>query len=174
MLLIGITGKAHAGKDTVADMIARESTSRQIAFASPIKEAFKAIFGFHPDDFSEGKEAQVPGFDFTIREALQTLGTEWGRNLQHDIWLQIALNKYHGSLVFPYKYVLITDVRFDNEADLIRANNGIVVEVRRTAAETVAAHSSENGLTDKADFTLCNDGTLEQLEEKVKEMLSYV
>lgn len=172
-LLIGITGKARAGKDTVAELIELERNTTKISFASPIKAAVAAIFGETP---AGHKEELIEGFNFSWREAWQTLGTEWGRNLQQDLWLAIVAKEFDAirqlDFVEPTCFV-ITDVRFDNEAEWIKKQDGIIVEVRRTAADKVAAHSSEEGLTLRSDFVVANDGTIDELRAKVSQVLHY-
>ena len=174
MQIIGITGKARSGKDTIANIIETENRTRKISFAAPIKEAFRAVFGWHPDSYPDRKEQRIPGFYFTPREAMQTLGTEWGRNLQSDLWLRIAQSKIESARVMEnqYKYIVITDVRFDNEADLIRNNGGFIIEVVRNDRDEVAAHSSEDGLAEAADFTIFNDGSLKELKDNVFKVLA--
>jgi len=175
MQIIGITGKARSGKDTIANIIETENRTRKISFAAPIKEAFRAVFGWHPDSYPDRKEQRIPGFNFTPREAMQTLGTEWGRNLQSDLWLKIAQRKIDSAREQQnyFKYIVITDVRFDNEAFLIRKNGGIIIEVTRNDREHVAAHSSEDGLSfEAADFTIFNDGSLNELKDNVFKVLT--
>ena len=94
------------------------------------------------------------------RKVFQLFGTEYGREKIHkDVWLKLAeaeLNKptNHG--------LIITDVRFENEAKWIRHNDGWVVHVRRNGQDKpeVRNHVSEAGIsTDLINYTTieCQD-----------------
>lgn len=91
------------------------------------------------------------------REAFQKFGTEWGRTVHPTIWLEVA----------PTSNTIITDVRFDNEAEYFKSHGAIVVEVVRPGFGNVAAkHVSEAGISRSLiTETILNDGTLEQLHE---------
>ena len=125
--------------------------------------------------------------EITPRYALQTLGTEWGRDLSEDIWILFALDKRAPQkLEEGAAYVIITDCRFPaNECRRIRDALGYVVGLDRpghTGAAALAAgkkeHRSETTLRDDADrakydnYTIINDGTLSDLQKKVKEALA--
>lgn len=168
-LLVGIAGAAGVGKDTVANILKKHFQFNQDAFAAPIKSMLKSIGIDEPID-RIGKERILPGWDFSYRKAAQTLGTEWGRTLQSDLWLQIAKNKIpnHARLCF-------SDVRFENEADLIRAHKGVIfhVEGRGTSASKEnASHISESGiLRHPSDFVIDNSTTHKQLIKNVFQVM---
>ena len=96
---------------------------------------------------------------------MQTLGTEWGRALAPDLWVEM----WAASIV-GLDRVVADDVRFDNEVAAVRALGGIVVEVRRPGiAKPAGAHASEVGVT--ADTVLCNDRDLLALEVRLDALL---
>lgn len=133
----------------------------------------------------------------TTREALQSLGTEWGRRCFRDTWLQKAIRTaktllseagrtlqydarrgLHESVQARAQGVAIPDVRFKNEMLGIRAAGGVVIRVRRTKAGLnagFAAHASEAEQLDVPDeffdYVAVNDSPLEELPSKVSEML---
>lgn len=178
MYLVGICGKARAGKDTVADLLCDTSSRGLIVapgnnhikspMAGPLKAGIQAIFGKLPSD--EEKEDPVPGFEFTWRRAMQTLGTEWGRELDVDIWTKIQQHNLEAAKGFADMFV-VPDIRFDNEAEWLFANDGILVEVRREGVPLVAPHQSEAGLGYTPSIIIYNNGTLEDLRESVKEKI---
>ena len=171
MKLIGITGKAGSGKDTVADIILQQYPGFKRAMAKPIKGAFKAVFGFDPDQLPrDSKEKQIPGFDFSARKAMQTLGTEWGRTLDKNLWLKLAHENYKFCLR-KSGYLIIPDIRFDNEAEWIRANGGILIEVSRKDLAEVEAHESESGVGEPPDYTIRNNGSIIDLTLAVTKAL---
>ena len=137
-MLIGVVGFIGCGKGTVGDLLEQRGFVKD-SFATPLKDACSAMFGW-PRDLLEGdneasrqwREQPDPfwsekmGKQFTPRLALQLLGTEAGRDVFHkDIWVN-SLLKRAGD-----KDVVITDVRFKNELKFIQKNNGIVVRVKR-------------------------------------------
>jgi len=64
--------------------------------------------------------------------------------------------------------MVVSDVRFDNEADWVRSIGGLVIHIIRGSAPDVAAHSSEQGVTMRpGDGTIVNDGTLQDLYTQI-------
>jgi len=178
--LIGISGVMGAGKDTVANLIValRPRELRRYAFATPLKEGVKSMFGWTSDQIEDRtfKEAIDPRWGFSPRKAMQLLGTEYGRNLlRDDIWMHAARN-FHEESVHQQKGTLITDVRFENEAEWIRSVAGsVIVHVINPEHDyTVPVkHVSENGvLVGYGDIRVVNDKRdgLEGLQEILRKM----
>jgi hypothetical protein len=145
MILVGITGKAGAGKDTIADYLETGHGFIRLSFASTLK-AMMAAAGMPEPARRENKELPVPGFGFTWREAAQRLGTEWGRGLDQDIWVKLVEQRLRTE--FQGSRVVLSDVRFENEAAMIRHLGGILLHVVGRAADlgANAAHASEAGV----------------------------
>jgi hypothetical protein len=175
MILIGITGKAGSGKDTVADIICGASASYRYSFAGPLKDAYKAMFGKHPNAMSRNeKEEKLKDFDFSPREAMQKLGTEWGRSLDSEMWLKMAKKEYKvRTAIDEHKVFLVTDVRFDNEAEWV-SKNGILIEVLRDSAIPVLSHKSESGVSGEPDFKILNNQKIEDLKIPTYYILSEI
>jgi hypothetical protein len=73
----------------------------------------------------------------------------------------------------PGRSIVITDVRFSNEADWIRSHGGVVIflESKTRGIHEHTGHSSENGLSaEDVDLIMENDGTIEAFHEKLEEM----
>lgn len=176
MLLIGLTGRAFAGKDTVADHLKRHHGFFKMAFADPLREGLKTLFGLGDWNFSpEGKEEDIPWIGQSPRQLMQSLGTEWGRDRVHpEIWcrhmdlrVRARARTGHGLLVIP-------DIRFVEEARFVHSRGGKIWRVVRPDAPTTvhADHSSEQEQNRiEEEVTLLNDGTLEQLFEQADELL---
>jgi hypothetical protein len=170
MNIIGIAGLAGSGKDTVADTLVREHGFCRIALADPMKRFCQQMFGFTVAQLfgeSANRNAVDPRWDVSPRTVLQQLGTEWGRAMHPDLWIEKALATAERVLVCGDGYaqdvglipagwpdvepigVVIPDVRFENEAAAIREAGGEVWAVRRPGAGLqgeAALHASENGL----------------------------
>jgi len=97
-------------------------------------------------DYIEDKERIIPNLGVSARHCLQTLGTEWGRNLISDsIWIDITRHRIEES---DANVFIIDDVRFDNEAEMIRDMGGEVWKLSRSGVNENDAHISESGVSD--------------------------
>lgn len=168
-MLIGLMGRAGAGKDSVADVLCRKHGFQRYAMAKPLK-AMLATLGF-PEPPRELKESLIPGFTFSWRTAAQTLGTEWGRGLDPDIWLKLA----ELAIVTANGDLVITDIRFPNELALVRRHGGITMAV--TGRESKLSATDAKHASESIDISMLglqyinNSGTLEDLEYEVKAAL---
>lgn len=170
--LIGITGKAGSGKDTLADALVLEYGAVKYNFALPLKQALNAMFGWTMDQWNdrEWKEGIIPWLGKSPRMLAQTLGTEWGRELVHpELWVLLAEQRYKAHVAQGPDRVpfVIPDVRFDNEAIMIRQLGGVVIEAVRPQAQAIAAHKSENGLkAGLVDLHLMNNRSVQDYLER--------
>jgi hypothetical protein len=168
--LIGLTGKARAGKDS-AGAVFKNMAYTTDSFAGPIREMVGGIVGMTPVELDRRKEQVVPWLGKSPRQMMQTLGTEWGREMVHtDLWLRRAQAAWarNGDDDFLTEGLVITDVRFQNEADWIRSV-GTLIHIHRPGVEAVAPHASEAGIpVAGADLIIHNDGSLEDLTAKVR------
>ena len=177
-MLIGLHGFPGAGKDTVARLLADAGYSR-IAFADKLREA---LLGLNPVVIVEGGRGvrlaplvKAHGWDVLkrrvpeVRELLQRLGTEAGRNIHgEDVWVRLAL--WH---VLPEDNVVITDCRFPHEFAAIRARGGVMVNVVRPDCGPVNDHVSERALP--CDYTIHTDGKhIEPLQAAVSHLLWWL
>jgi hypothetical protein len=178
-MLIGITGKAGSGKDTVADYLVRNHSYKKLAWADPLKAGLAAMGFAEPPDRAI-KEIKYSDFDFSWRQAAQRLGTEWGRALDPDIWIKLMARRLYGMqqenilVCGDPVHPVISDVRFENEAAMIRQQGGFVLHLigRQVDLGTDATHASEAGVACQAgDYRICNTGSLHDLYDQVEEML---
>ena len=170
-MLLGLTGPAGVGKDTVA-MLLRDYGFSSYAIASPLKKMLSAI-GLHEPKTREEKEVNLSGRQFSYRKAAQTLGTEWARNLEDAFWLNLAEQELR-----KHDRLVITDVRFENEAAWLRQHGGRLIHIsgRATTVDGEAAkHASEAGIKPiPGDLYLVNDATLAELNGRVSRLLSSI
>lgn len=171
--IIGITGAARSGKDTIADYLCTEYGYGRVAFAAPLKRMVCALFNRDEAWLERNKDVPQEGMG-TPRRLLQTLGTEWGRDLINiDIWVNFAreeIFKIRNNRQFDG--VVITDLRFYNEAKFIRDLGGIIWRVDRAEYTPVETHISEQGIDPSyIERIIYNNSTLEELYTTVE---SYI
>lgn len=178
--LIGLTGYAGTGKDTVRAILQAQHGFTGLAFADPIRAMLRELLTSNGisdacmDDRAL-KEAVIPLLGVSYRQLAQTLGTEWGRSLRSDFWLRVA-GAYMADLEDAgHTHFVISDVRFANEAAWVRQRGGLIWRVQRAQAPAVNPHISESGVDQiKPDWTIHNDGTPVDLAEVVDEALKVM
>ena len=167
--IIGFTGPAGAGKDLAASMV---PGACRVAFADPIYQGLSTMLGIPEGVLRDrsAKEQPIVGIGASPRQLLQTLGTEWGRQMiGDDLWLRVAFWRWEQLAAGGVSLIVVPDVRFENEARMIRGQGGEVWMIHRPGVDPVAAHSSEAGLPLKLiDRLVVNDGTVDQLRERVE------
>jgi hypothetical protein len=165
--LVGFTGAAGCGKSTAASVFVMHEYE-ELPFARPLKDMLRVILVARgcpdPDAYLHGnkKEVLTPYLmGKSARHAMQTLGTEWGRNSIHnELWVNTWFVMAKKELDAGGR-VVVADVRFQNEADAIKRLGGHVVEITRPAhlklMGDTAQHGSEYGGI-LADRRIENDG----------------
>lgn len=166
-MIIGLTGPAGSGKDTIGEWLDRMHNYYPLAFASPIREGLCEMLGVPITAFDRANKETVIGWiGKSPRQLMQTLGTEWGRRMVSDpLWVNVLQRKMEFiESLSPGKYhFVITDVRFQDEAAFVR-KNGVIWHVSRPGIPRVNEHVSENGLPDSMiDIRIINDGTINDL-----------
>lgn len=145
--LIGLSGWARSGKDTVAERLGLYGFKRR-AFADHLKYAAAVIFGFSNDQlYGDAKDVVDPHWGFTPRHALETLGEAQRAAFGEDIWIRSLLCQ-----PLPKKTV-ISDVRYPNEANAILAMGGEVWRIERRGLESISDHASQHALDHYPSFT---------------------
>jgi len=198
-MIIGVTGQcqdslgrnriAGAGKDEVAKRLLEHHNFVSVAWADPLKRFIKEVYEFEDEALWGGSDARIlpdkryprPNGEFlTPRFALQSLGTDWGRNCYINTWvdygIRVAKKILEGVNYTPQRGlyfdsrpqamrekpkkadgVVFSDVRFMNEFQAIKDGGGFVVRVKRkltTPYDEKAMnllHDSETELPNKPD-----------------------
>jgi len=174
--IIGLTGLAGTGKDTVRNMLEAHHNFAGLAFADPIRAMVGALIqsaGAGPEWMTDRtlKEGTVPALGTSYRHLAQTLGTEWGRSIDPEFWLRIAAARAEALQDPGQLKIVISDVRFINEAQWIKSQGGEIWRVVRSSAEPVRHHASELISHITPDRTIHNDGTVEALWKTVNDVL---
>lgn len=113
----------------------------------------------------------------SVRRILQWWGTEYRRAQDHDYWIK-AWEKKLQEYDLTTTHVLVDDVRFVNELNIIKKHGGIFIKIERPGFDGANNHSSENSLDhyDHWDLVIENDGSLEefltQAEKRIEPLLS--
>lgn len=172
-MLIGLTGRKRAGKDTAARYLVQNYRFRSMAFADPLREAALALDPIvDPESLYTSRLSEVVeryGWEQAkdelpeVRRTLQRLGTEVVRDrIRPNAWIDLLRERVeevrdkdmtehqkhplHYALDPELTPIVITDVRFENEADLITELGGSVVEIHRPGHNPAVDHSSEQGV----------------------------
>jgi len=178
-------------------------------FAGKLKEIAALLTGCTIEQLEDQEFKKQPlGFDWssghcvgassTYRELLQLLGTEIMRDKVHpNVWVNALMADYKAkwvptgdsvaekdvSLEKEYPNWIITDMRFPNEIEAVKAKDGITIRVNRLYSTTgengipatfsqTQFHPSETSLDNhEFDYVIDNNGTIEDLIQKVKVIL---
>lgn len=210
MNIIGICGSIGHGKDTMANIFVNSLHYKKASFAGTLKDICATLFGWSrnllegdtvesrlfretTDPFWE-KKLGIKGFN--PRYALQHVGTNIFRHHFHsDIW-SLAIEKKLESYKLIGESIVISDVRFPNEANMIKNNGGHVIRIIRgnlpwwynlaakandgcehslQTLEEAGIHESEYALAGyKEDFTVYNNKEISDLEAKIKEIHCFL
>lgn len=176
-MILALAGAAGSGKSTAAAYLEERHGFTRVRFAGPLKamlRAFLAEAGTPASEIErmiEGDRKQAPAPELagrTPRYAMQTLGTEYGRELIHpDLWTMAWAAGARAALDRGASGVVVEDCRFPNEVEAVRALGGTVVRiVRPDGALCLDPHPSEAQAL-IVDATIANVGPLCDLHEMI-------
>jgi len=177
--IIGIVGTKNSGKSETAKYIAAIKGHTVKSIATPIKEILK-IIGIPSKNLygtNEDKNEVLPAFNTSARKLLQYTGTEFGRDALHkDVWIDILIKNLDPNISY-----VIDDVRFQNEAEKIKAIGGILIGISRPwhswEDQGVDNHTSEicayaEPFKSMIDHWVSNTGTKEELYSKLNTIIN--
>jgi hypothetical protein len=174
-MIIGLSGYAQSGKDTVAGMLIGLHGYDNRAFATPMRSA---LYTLNPVVTQHGDRLQmivdIHGWEYAkkytdARRLLQVFGTEIGREMFGEgFWVQQAFKGLSSS-----NNIVFTDVRFPNEAEMIKLMMGEVWRVERPGYAPINEHPSESSMDGwEFDRIIHNNSGLDSLKEQVKDNLA--
>ncbi len=182
-MLIGLCGLPGNGKGTAATRLAEAHGFRHMKFAQSLKDMLRVMLRqaqLEPDEIErmiEGdlKELPHPALNGrTPRHAMQTLGTEWGRDcISPAIWGDIWERAAHALLENGHS-VVVDDVRFVNEQHRVKKMGGFIVLIRGRKALEGEAHASDDMSWLRADYIIENTGTRAELDNKVSLLVEEI
>ena len=199
-MLIGLCGFIGSGKDTVANILKDDHGYNKIAMADPLKDAVAVMFGWSryllqgdtqisrtfretPDDYWSA----ALGRQITPRRILQEFGTEIVREqINKDFWVHAMRKKLQ-----MYENVVIPDVRFYNEIQMVKDEGGVLIQISRgpdpewvefaktnpmfMKVEYPDVHESEwRWLVATPDYTIHNNGGIYDLNGQINDMLNTI
>jgi hypothetical protein len=176
-MIIGLSGYAQVGKDTAAAALVGEDFQRR-AFADTLRQALVAL---NPDVKYKGEYFPLAdlwewhGYENLrkhapqVRELLQRLGTEVGRNMiGENVWVDATFRTLK-----PGQDYVFTDVRFTNEAEAITARGGIIVRIERPGYGPANSHPSETAMDDYPwDYVVVNSSSEDVLAWQLQNIVS--
>lgn len=184
---IGVTGYAQHGKDTVASVLVSEYGFKRLAFADALKELALKVDPIVRNPYLPAAEARLSwtvakfGWEEAksleeVRRLLQELGTGAREILGDDIWTRIIARKMRST----YDPVVISDVRFPNEAEMIHWHGGEIWRVIRITPEGASYdngigidHPSEAQIADIDFDKILVAHDVPSLQESVRKTMDY-
>lgn len=175
-VVVGFAGTKGSGKDTAASVLL-DVGYEQVRFADGLKAMLRALLRYRGvpgnmiERYVEGdlKEEPCPALNGrTMRHAMQTLGTDWGRKMIHeDLWADATADQVERR----GGRVVVTDVRMPNEAEALRRMGAAIILIDRDTG-SADTHESETSLAQvRTDFVIHNDGSVDDLKKAVRDHL---
>ena len=165
--LIALTGYAGSGKSTVARHLVEAHGFTLVKFAGPLKAMMRCLGLGDREIEGALKEEPHRVLNYkTPRYAMQTLGTEWGRDLiGQNLWVDVAMTSAQAA-IDQGGSVVIDDCRFQNEADAVKRISGEVIQITRPGVGRINEHVSEQTPVGPT-FHWLNDSTEDDLRQMV-------
>ncbi len=177
MVLVGLMGIKGSGKSTGALYLIEKYGFVEKSFAEPLKKACKELFLLNDMQLGTQEQKETPDarwFGCTPRTMLQYVGTELLRDQLEKIMPGLGKNIFiHNFKLWydaeikknPNLCIVISDVRFQNEIDMIQNLGGTVIKINRPSVQTNDMHQSEIELKNITTYNLLieNTDTIEKL-----------
>lgn len=183
-LIVGLMGKKDHGKTAVAEYFVEHYAFAAAAFADPLKKKLSELLDIPLEEFypttPEGKESRereiLPEWGKTIRRLMQDYGDGCREIIHKEIWIRAMDKMLRDRFYGPH--LVISDVRYINEADYVRSNKGKGFLIRiidpRKQSDDYHRSETEQGMIKPPYILVVNDGTLEDLFTKIDEALKDI
>lgn len=162
--IVGLAGRKQSGKSTLAAALVERADFHIISFASPLKAMMESLC-YYGNLYSPPPDREEPIHLFggrSMRYALQTLGTDWGRDrISKSLWVDIAMRRIEA--LPENARVVIDDVRFANELHAIINRGGSTFWIEANAPKD-DSHISENAIQQlDCDHVIHNHNMTEEM-----------
>jgi hypothetical protein len=186
-MIIAIAGYKRSGKDSIADYLVESHNFTRYAFADPMYEMVKIMFDWDENRVRQEKEVVDPRWGISPRQALQSIGTEWAQwtlmrqfsSFKDVTGRKVWVNRFriwYNNEQFHHDMkqinVVIPDLRFPHEAEVLDEMGAILWRVIRPDLEKTDSHESERYCDElEVNYEITNDGTLEELHSEVEDLV---
>lgn len=173
-MIVGVTGKKGSGKSELARILVTRRGFTEATFASELKATARRLYGLSHEQVNgtqEEKEAIDPRWGLSARQILQRLGTNVGREVHPLTWIRALERVIDAEPHYPW---VVPDARFQNEVESLRSRGATIIGIVRPGLQSSDDHESESGDGIVPDVLVINDGTLEDLERKVLEIVDEI
>ncbi|BCV28515.1 deoxynucleotide monophosphate kinase family protein [Shewanella algae] len=178
--IIALTGLAGSGKDETTKYLqtiltnTTHTNTKHIAIADPLKHITKQLYPSIEDRLLWPQTPQ----DREDRETIKINGLSTTRELL--LYIAKTLKQQHGDYLFvgllnehikqsTNSTIIVSDVRYQMEADAIKHLGGIILHVNRPDGHTVIDDASENGISvNSIDYMIQNRGSIEDLHREIE------
>jgi len=164
-MIIGVSGKKRSGKDTFFEILKNSLSGKYLikkyAFADRVKEYAIKYFNVLPLEIKKEEN----------RFILQGIGQFVRQEINKDFWVnEVFSDIYLSRFKNPNEISIITDVRYQNEADKITSvDSGILIRIENPNLNLIDYHESENDLDSYPfDMKILNNGSIEDYERSIK------
>ena len=183
-MLVGFAGAKRAGKDVAAAHLVATGGFKRYAFATPLKELCQGLFGLTHDQVDgDSKDLVAARYGITPRRIMQMVGTDCIRTIApafwvdaFDVWLsevREAREVRGAGYTGRSQNVVVSDVRFQNEVDLIHKRGGRVFLLTRECCDVCDRHVSEQArMLRGLDGVIRNEGSMADLCREVDNALN--
>ena len=188
MSIIAFAGRKQSGKSTLCTQVVNfiydleqlEDQAIIYNFADPLKNLCMDILGLSFDQCygTDDKKNELvncykDGNQMTARQVLQTVGTEFFRSIQHNVWADATIRRIQQDNPLV---ALIGDCRFPNEVEAVKKAGGTVIKLTRNLYNS--DHASETALDpknyDQSNFDFVVDNQYMTIEEQWRNVISYI
>lgn len=191
-MIIGFCGKAGAGKSEITQYLCHKYFTHPASFADPLRLLLMPVLAlvFRGDEdkvnyyLQQGKDKEIGVFRCTVRTLMCDFGTSM-RQHNENVFVDLMRKKISmiqevyrermasEDITVP---IIIDDVRYDNEAAMIKQQGGTIIKIERREEDLrkVPAHSSENGIdVSYIDLSVTNDGSLLSLHSLADSLATF-
>jgi shikimate kinase len=182
-MIIGLMGKIGSGKSTIANYLQGTHNYTEYSFADPLKK-IGLILGFSHDQLygtQEQKLAIHPHWRISGRTFMQRLGTTFRDinalipelHTEKGIWIDLLKMKVQNC-----EHIVISDVRFQDEANAVKELGGIIISISRENRESKSEHSYVNHESETSlekivpDYVIVNNSSVEDSYTELESILA--